>query len=134
MATNDANQPQLGRQLALQVVHTLRANIEFDSTGRIVGVLPEGAIVVAAEILTVTAFDDTTANAVDVGVQGGSGDEFIAASSVGTAPAFASGTVAAGDVYSADERVVVWDFSAAATGDGTAGEAAIVIRYAVDNG
>lgn len=72
MATDDANQPNLGRQLALQVVHTLRKRVTFEDEGTVVdvGILPPGASVIGGGAHIVTAFDDTST--IDVGFRDGS--------------------------------------------------------------
>lgn len=134
MATDDANQPRLGRQLSLQVVHTLRAAIDYTmEAGGVVGTLPEDAVVHDCHVMVTTGFDDTTGDDIDVGVQGGTDNVFASAVDA-NAVAYTSGTIAAANRHSADERVVSWNFTTAATGDGTAGEAFIILLYSVNNG
>lgn len=137
MATNDANQPKLGRQLSLQAVHTLRANIDYTmEAGGVVGILPAGAFVIDGAVHVTEGFDDTTADDIDVGVGTIGDDEFVSAADANSAATvlFSSEDLATGNRWSADERTVTWAFSAAATGDGEAGAASIIIWYAVDNG
>lgn len=137
MATNDANQPALGRQLALQVVHTLSATIDYTmEAGGIVGILPAGALVIDGAVNVITGFDDTTADDIDVGVGTIGDDEFVSAADANSATVvlFSAEDLSASNRYSADERVVTWAFDAAATGDGEAGLAKITVWYAVDNG
>lgn len=136
MATNDANQPKLGRQLALQVVHTLRANIDYTMNGGIVGILPAGAFVVDGAVHVITGFDDTTADDIDVGVGTIGDDEFCSAVDANAAATvlFSAEDLATTNRYSASERTVTWDYTTAATGDGSAGSAVITLWYVCDNG
>lgn len=60
-----------GRQLALQVVHTLRKIVNYsDGASAVVtvGTLPAGAIVIGGGIQVVTAFNAGTNNNIDVGI------------------------------------------------------------------
>jgi hypothetical protein len=134
MATNDANQPVQGRQLALQVVHTLRAEIDYTMNGGLVGILPAGAIVLDGVVFVHTGFNDTTADDIDVGVVGGDDDLFASAIDANAQAYTVFDDLAADNRYSADERTVTWAYTTAATGDGTAGSASIVVRYSVANG
>lgn len=136
MATNDANQPALGRQYALQVVHTLRANIDYTMEGGIVGILPKGAFIIDGAVHVTEGFNDTTADDIDVGVGTIGDDEFVSAADANSAATvlFSAEDLDTSNRYSADERTVTWAFTNAATGDGTAGAASIIIWYAVDNG
>lgn len=128
MATNDANQPKLGRQLALQVTHVLRKTVRFDDgnlSGQ-VGILPDGAIILRGNVYVTTAYNTGTIN---VGVQGGDADEFASALALNAQAIVAFDDLAITNAYRAQETVVTFARSAAAT----AGEATIVIEYAVNN-
>lgn len=135
MATNDANQPRLGRQLALQAVHVLRADIDYTMNGGIVGILPAGAFVIDGAVHVTTGFNDTTGDDIDVGVGTIGDDEFVSAADANAAATvlFSAEDLATGNRYSASERTVTWAYTTAATGDGTAGAGSILVWYAVDN-
>ncbi len=128
MATNDTNQPKLGRQLALQVTHVLRKRISFDD-GNIdgtVGILPDKAIILRGNVYVATPFSAGTLN---IGVQGGTANEFLAAQALNTAAIAPLDKLAITNAYRPLETVLTFARSAAAT----AGEAFIVVEYAVDN-
>lgn len=128
MATNDANQPKQGRQLALQVTHVLRKKVRFDDTNLSgqVDILPDGAIILRGNVYVTTAYNTGTIN---VGVQGGDADEFASALALNAQALVAFDDLAITNAYRAQETVVTFARSAAAT----AGEAHIVIEYAVNN-
>jgi hypothetical protein len=130
MATNDANQSRTGRQLALQVVHTLRKNIAYnDAAGLagVVGVLPKGAIILRGSVYVGTAFSTGTIN---IGKMGGDADEYASAVSIASQAVVAFDDLAiANQVISADTTVT---FARSATA--SSGAASIVIEYSVDNG
>lgn len=128
MATDDAVQPKVGRQLALQVVHTLRKKIRFDdaSLSGKVGVLPKGAIILTGTLFTTSAFNTGTLN---VGKSGGDADEYASAIAM-TSAITAFDDLAIGNVYMAEETIVTYARSATQS----AGEGHIVITYSVDNG
>lgn len=134
MATNEAG--KLGRQLALQVVHTIRKRIDYTMNGGIVGILPAGAFIIDGAVHVITGFNDTTADDIDVGVGTVGDDEFVAAADANSAATvlFSAEDLATTNRYSADERTLTWDFTTAATGDGDAGVADIIVWYVVNNG
>ncbi|MEN5106660.1 hypothetical protein [Brucella anthropi] len=128
MATNDANQPKQGRQLALQVTHVLRKTVRFDDSNLSgeVGILPDGAIILRGNAYVTTAYNTGTLN---VGVKGGDADEFGSALALNAQAIVAFDDLAIANAYRAQETVVTFARSAAAT----AGSATIVIEYAVNN-
>ncbi|MGU3399234.1 hypothetical protein ACLBWS_05745 [Brucellaceae bacterium D45D] len=128
MATNDANQPKLGRQLALQATHVLRKTVRFDDDNLLgeVGILPDGAIILRGNVFVTTAYSAGTLN---IGAQGGDADEFASALVLNAQAIVAFDDLAIANVYREQETVVTFTRSAAAT----AGEATIVIEYTVDN-
>lgn len=128
MATNDANQPKLGRQLALQVTHVLRKTVRFDDTNLSgeVGILPDGAIILRGNAYVTTAYNTGTIN---IGVLGGDADEFASALALSAQALVPFDDLAIANAYRAQETVVTFARSAAAT----AGTATIVIEYAVNN-
>ena len=117
MATNDTVQPKIGRQLSLQVMHTLRKKIRFDdaSLSGIVGVLPKGAIIHTGTL--------------NVGKQGGDADEYASAL-VMTSAATPFDDLAIGNQLMTEETVMTYARSATQS----AGEGYIVVTYSVDNG
>ena len=128
MATNDANQPKQGRQLALQVTHVLRKTVRFDDSNLSgeVGILPDGAIILRGSVYVTTAYNTGTLN---VGAKGGDNDEFGSALALNAQAIVAFDDLAIANAYRAQETVVTFVRSAAAT----AGSATIVIEYAVNN-
>jgi len=128
MATNDTVQPKIGRQLSLQVMHTLRKKIRFDdaSLSGIVGVLPKGAIIHTGTLFTTTAFNTGTLN---VGKQGGDADEYASAI-VMTSAATAFDDLVIGNMLMTEETVMTYARSATQS----SGEGYIVVTYSVDNG
>lgn len=126
MATNDPHQPKRGRQLDLQVAHVLRKRIAFDDLGLEgeVGVLPDRALILNARVYVVTPF---SAGTMEIGDENGAPDAFGAAIALGTAGITPFGSAA--EAYRPLETVVTFTRSA----DATAGEAIVVIEYAVDN-
>ncbi len=134
MATNEAG--KLGRQLALQVVHTIRKRVDYTMTGGVWGILPAGAFVIDGAVHTITGFNDTTGDDIDVGVTTVGDDEFVSAADVNSAATllWSAEDLATSNRYSASERVLTWDFTTAATGNGSAGVADIIVWYVADNG
>lgn len=133
MATNDANQPKLGRQYALQVVHYLRKTITFeDTTAATVGVIPAGSLILkpASGVHVVTAFNDSTTDVVDVGTTD-DGDLFATDLDVSAVGFKVLDEDIAGLRVSSE--VTVTATYAGGTGDATAGEAEVVIAYIPDN-
>lgn len=129
MATNDANQPKLGRQFALQAVHTIRKNISFDDAtlGGVVGILPAGAIILTGAVYVGTAFSTGTIN---IGKVGGDADEYASAVSIASQAVVAFDDLAITNQVIADDTTVTFARSASAS----SGKGSIVITYSVDNG
>lgn len=137
MATNDSNQAPGGRQLALQVVHTLRKRITFSDEGTavIVGRLPAKASVVGGGVHIVTAFDDSST--IDVGfADGSSTDDADAYATALTATAVGfiafdalSTTTNIQQTEQANVTATVND----GTGASSAGVADVIVMYVVDN-
>ncbi|MDH7790725.1 MULTISPECIES: hypothetical protein [Brucella/Ochrobactrum group] len=126
MATNDPHQPKRGRQLDIQVSHILRKRVSYDDLGLEgeVGVLPDRAVILNARVYVVTPF---SAGTMEVGDENGAPDAFGAAIALGTVAITSFGSAA--EAYRPIETVVTFTRSEEAT----AGEAIIVIEYAVDN-
>jgi hypothetical protein len=131
MATNEAG--KLGRQLALQVVHYMRKGITYEDNSGVVGILPANAIVLGGNVYVTTGFNDTNGDDIDIGVSGGDDDLFMSAGDLNTAATVAFDDLAIANAISTSERTVTWNYTTAASGDGTAGAAEIVLWYCVDN-
>ena len=132
MATGTAG--STARQLHTQQTHYLRKRVLFsDVAGGVVGVLPDEAIVLRGTTYIWEGFNDTTGDDIDIGVSGGDDDLFASAVDCNSAA-----TTAFDDLANANQRIsgdttVTWNFTTAATGDGSTGIADIVIEYVVDN-
>ncbi|WP_421565576.1 hypothetical protein [Ochrobactrum sp. EDr1-4] len=128
MATNDPNQPKQGRQLALQVTHVIRKRVRFDdlNTEGEIGILPDKAIILRGNVYVTTAFSGGTLN---IGVQGGAANEYLAAQALNATAIAPLDKLAIANAYRPLETVLTFARSAAAT----AGEAFIVVEYAVQN-
>ncbi len=126
MATNDPQQPKRGRQLDLQVAHILRKRVAFDdlSLEGEVGILPDRAVIMSARVLIVTPF---SAGTLDIGEENTGPDALASALPLDAIAFLPFG--GAEDIYHEQEQIVTFTRSA----DATAGEAIILIEYAVDN-
>jgi len=127
MATNDTHQPKRGRQLNLQVTHVLRKRIAFDDHGLEgeIGVLPDRAIILSTRVYVLKAFN---AGALDIGEEGRKADAFASKQALDKA-AIVLTDLKVEQAWREQETVVTFARSAVAA----AGEAIIVIEYAVDN-
>lgn len=97
-----------------------------------VGWLPPHAIVCAPSFVKViTGFNDTTADDLDVGVEGSDDDLFHSACDMNSAATTAFDDLATANDYSTSARKVTCNFTTAPTGDGTTGEAIVVVSYVV---
>jgi len=130
MATNTPG--TTARKLSTQQVHYLAKTISYTSPGGgVVGVLPAGSIIQRGITHVWTGFNDTTADDINVGIAG-EADRYVSA-----LDANAAASTAFDDLANANQRVtsdqkVLWAFNAAATGDGSTGEATIVIEYVLE--
>lgn len=129
MATG--TQGTTARKYHTSQTHYLRATVSYTEASGIVGILPAGAIVLRGSTFIWTGFNDTTADDLDIGVSGGDDDLFASAVDLNSAA-----TTAFDDLANANQRIttdttVTWNYTTAATGDGSAGLAEIVIEYVV---
>lgn len=143
MATGTAG--DVGHRLHQNVVHSIQKTVTYltlNGSGTAAGTtnatvqvcwLPPHAIVVPtlSFVKVVTGFDDTTADDLDVGVEGGDDDLFHSACDMNAAATTAFDDLATANDYSATARKVTCNFTTAPTGDGTAGEAIVVVTYVV---
>lgn len=137
MATNDSNQPDLGRQLALQVVHTMRKRVTFSDEGVAVevGRLPTGASVIGGGVHIVTAFDDTST--IDVGFEDGSStddpDGYASALTATAVGFIALDALATTTNIQQTTGATVTATVNDGTGAVSAGVADVIVTYCVDN-
>lgn len=94
-----------------------------------IGELPPEAIVLRGYTKVITGFNDTTADDLDVGVSGSDDDLFASAVDMNSAATTTFDDLATANDYSATARTVTCNFTTAPTGDGTAGEAVVVLEY-----
>ena len=133
MATNTAG--SVARELGFQAVHYLRANVNYsDDAGASVslGTVPAGSIIIpnASGAFVTTAFAaDTTAQTMNIGVEGGDVDSLATALVLTTA-----GQIEL-DVETAIYVTVDTPLAAALTAGTapTAGSAEVIICYIPDN-
>ena len=98
-----------------------------------VGWLPPHAIVLPelSLVKVITGFNDTTADDLDVGVEGDDDDLFHDAMDLNTAATTKFDALVTANDYSTSARKVTCNFTTAPTGNGTAGEAVVVVTYVV---
>lgn len=96
-----------------------------------VGVLPPHAVVLRGTTKIITGFNDTTADDLDVGVSGSDDDLFASAVDLNSAATTAFDDLAAANDYATTARTVTCNFTTAPTGDGTVGEAIVIVEYIV---
>lgn len=141
MATNTAG--DTGQVYQSNQVHYLYKTVTYTSlngagTGAgttnatvTVGWLPPHAIVTAGWTKVITGFNDTTADDLDIGVDGSDDDLFASAVDVNSAATTTFDDLATANDYSTSARKVTVNFTTAPTGDGTTGEAIVYLTYIV---
>lgn len=141
MATNTAGDP--GQLYQTNQTHYLCKRVTYatlNATGAgtgtanatvTVGYLPPKALVLRGYTKVITGFNDTTADDLDIGVAGDDDDLFASAVDMNSSATTAFDDLATANDYSASGRRVTCNFTTAPTGDGTAGEALVVLEYAV---
>lgn len=131
MATNDANQPKLGRQLAIQAVHYLRKGMTYDGDLSVnVGVLPAGAVIVpgASGAFVTTAFAGGTPQTLDIGYADDA-DEYASALVLTTAGQIELDVET--DLLVPEDRTITATLTAGATV--SAGALEVIIAYIPNN-
>lgn len=125
MATG--TQATTARRFHTQQTHYLRKRIAWNDAGLtgIVGVLPEGAIIVRGSVYVFTAFNTGTLN---VGKQGGDADEYASALAL-TKAIVAFDDLVIDNARMTADTVVTYARSTAQS----AGEAEILVEFIVDN-
>lgn len=134
MATGTAG--DAGQRYHTNQVHHLVKTVTFESLGVSnkvkVGVLPPRAVVLRGSTWIITGFDDTNGDDLDIGVEGGDDDLFASAVDVNTGSTLtAFDDLADANRYSASARTVTCNLTTAATGNGTAGEATVMLEYII---
>lgn len=98
-----------------------------------IGVLPPKAIVLRGQTHIITSFDDTTADDLDVGVSGSDDDLFASAVDMNTGATLTTfDDLVIANQYSATARTVTCNFTTAPTGNGTVGEAVVMLEYLLE--
>lgn len=95
--------------------------------GGVVGIIPAGSLILRLTVVTSEAFNDTTADDLDVGFSLG-GDELGAAMDINS-PTIDIGDIAAADVFVAADATVYFAPTSTATGDGTTGAGSIIVEF-----
>lgn len=143
MATGTAG--DVGHRLHTNTVHYLCKTVTYTSlngsgvgTGTTnatvnIGWLPPHALILEGYVKVITGFNDTTADDLDIGVEGGDDDLFYSAADLNSAATlkFSGDDLATANDYSTSARKVTCNFTTAPTGDGTTGEAFVVVEYIV---
>ena len=117
------------RPVGYQVAYLRRDFTYADLTagGGIVGYLPAGSRILRMTVATSAAFNDTTADDLDVGFTLG-GDELGAAMDINN-QVIDAGDIAAADVFVAADATVYFAPTTAATGDGTTGAGSVMVEF-----
>jgi hypothetical protein len=134
MATNVAG--NAGQQYHTNQTHYLAKTVTYSTLGTSntvkVGVLPPRALVLRGSTWIKTGFNDTNGDDLDVGVAGGDDDLFASGVDMNTGDTLtAFDDLADANRYSATARTVTCTLTTAASGNGTAGEATVMLEYIV---
>lgn len=133
MATNTAG--NAGQKYHTNQTHFLVKTVTYSTLGTsntiTIGVLPPRAIVLRGSTKIITGFNDTNGDDLDIGVSGSDDDLFASAVDMNAAATTAFDDLATANDYSATARTVTCNLTTAATGDGTAGEAVVMLEYVV---
>lgn len=132
MATNTAGNS--GQKYHTYQTHYLAKTVTYSDLGTsntvTVGVLPPRAVVLRGSTWIVTGFDDTNGDDLDIGVSGSDDDLFASAVDMNTGSVLtAFDDLADANRYSASARTVTCNLTTAASGNGTAGEATVILEY-----
>ena len=125
MAQGSTARRPVGQQVAYLRKDFTFADLEVG--GGVVGHIPGGSRILRLTVVTSAAFDDDTADDLDVGFSLG-GDELGAAMDINTAT-IDTGDVAAADVFVAADATVYFAPETAATGNGTTGAGSIIVEF-----
>lgn len=137
MATGTAGSN--ARQLALQVVHTMRKGITYatENSTIVIGKLPANAVVIGGGVMVTTAFNDSGTDTLDVGFQNGSATNDPNAYAT-LLDLSAVGFIALDELAATTNIVSTLDSDVTCIYNGqnnnaTAGAAEVIITYVVDN-
>lgn len=138
MATGTAG--DVGQKYHTNQTHFLVKTVTLASLGSAagaintvkIGVLPPRALVVRGSTWIKTGFNDTNGDDLDVGVSGDDDDLFASAVDMNTGDTLtAFDDLADANRYSASARTVTCNYTTAASGNGTTGEATVFLEYIV---
>jgi hypothetical protein len=134
MATNSAG--DTGKRYHTDQTHFLAKRVTYTDLGTsntvVVGALPPRAIVLRGSTWIATAFNDTNGDDLDIGVSGSDDDLFASAVDMNTGSTLtAFDDLADANRYSASARTVTCNLTTAGSGDGTTGEAIVMIEYII---
>lgn len=108
------------------------ADIDTTNTAVTVGILPPRALVTGGGVWVITAFNDTNGDDLDVGVSGDDDDLFASGIDLNTGTSVSTlDDLADANRWSTSARRVTANFTTAASGNGTTGEAFVWIEYTV---
>ncbi len=121
-------------QFLIKRVTYLNLNSKGDGTGTAnavvtVGWLPPRAIVLRGSTKVITGFNDTNGDDLDIGVEGGDDDLFASAVDLNSSATTAFDDLATANDFSTSARKVTCNFTTVPSGNGTAGEAIVVLDY-----
>lgn len=125
----------VGQRYTSNQVHYLVKRVSYADIGTnnaavTVGVLPAGHVVIYGHTWIITGFDDTNGDDLDIGVSGSDDDLFASGVDLNTGTVLTTfDDLADANRYSATERTVTANFTTAASGNGTAGEAIVYLEY-----
>ncbi len=125
-----------GQQYFTNQTHFLVKKVTYVTLGTsntvTVGWLPPRAVIVRGSTWIVTGFDDTNGDDLDIGAAGDDDDLFASAVDMNTGSVLtAFDDLADANRFSTVARRVTCNFTTAATGNGTAGEAIVFLEYFV---
>lgn len=141
MATNTAG--DTGQKYQTNQTHYLIKRVTYlnlnskgDGTGTAnavvtVGWLPPRSIVLRGTTKVVTAFNDTNGDDLDIGVEGSDDDLFASAVDLNAEATTAFDDLVTANDWSTSARKVTANFTTVPSGNGTTGEAIIVLEYVV---
>jgi hypothetical protein len=143
MATNTAGSP--GQDYNKRLTHYLAKRVTYQTlngagTGAgttnatvVIGYLPPKALVLRGQTHIITSFDDTNGDDLDIGVVGGDDDLFASAVDLNTGATLTTfDDLVIANQYSATARTVTCNFTTAPSGNGTTGEAVVMLEYLIE--
>lgn len=142
MATNTAGAP--GQDYNRNLVHYLEKRVTYltlNGAGTaagttnatvVVGYLPPKNLVLRGQVHIITSFDDTNGDDLDVGVSGSDDDLFASGVDLNTGATLTTfDDLVIANQYSATARTVTCNFTTVPSGNGTMGEAVVMLEYLI---